>query len=71
VLAIASVVYFFRAETEREMIAWTGGFFLFLIAASFGRLWFWLLLHRNAVLREVRRVELQVARLSSQLKVPA
>jgi hypothetical protein len=70
VFAVVCVVYFFRAESEREMIAWAGGFGLGLIAVSFGRLWFWLLLHRNAVVREVKRVELQLARLSSQLKTP-
>jgi hypothetical protein len=71
VFAIVSVVFFFRADSEKEMIAWAGGFGLGLIAISFSRLWFWLLLHRNAVLRELRRVELQVARLTRQLKTPA
>ena len=68
VFTVASAVCFFRAEGEREMIAWAGGFGLGLLAVSFGRLWFWLLMHRNAVLREVKRVELQLARLSGQLK---
>src|SRR5690349_16813180 len=68
VFTVVSVVYFFRAEGEREMIAWAGGFALGLIAISFGRLWFWLLMHRNALLREVKRVELQLARMSSQIK---
>jgi hypothetical protein len=70
VFTVVSAVCFFRAEGVREMIAWAGGFGLGLIAVSFGRLWFWLLMHRNAVLREVKRVELQLARLSSRLKQP-
>ena len=70
VFTVVSVVFFFRAETEREMIAWAGGFGLGLIAVSFGRLWFWLLLDRNAVLREVKRVELQLALLSRRAKMP-
>jgi hypothetical protein len=68
VFTVVCVVYFFRAEGEREMIAWAGGFALGLISISFGRLWFWLLMHRNALLREVKRVELQLARMSSQIK---
>jgi hypothetical protein len=52
------------------MIAWAGGFGLGLLAISFGRLWFWLLLHRNAILREVKRVELQLALLSRRAKMP-
>jgi hypothetical protein len=70
VFTIVSVVSFFRAESEREMIAWAGGFGLGLIAVSFSRLYFWLLMHRNAIVHEVKRVELQLARLSSQLKTP-
>jgi hypothetical protein len=70
VFTVVSVVCFFRADGERAMIAWAGGFGLGLIAVSFSRLWFWLLFHRNAVLREVKRVELQLARLSSRLKMP-
>ena len=71
VFAIVSAVCFFQAEGLREMIAWAGGFGLGLIAISFGRLWFWLLLDRNAVLREVKRVELQLALLSRRPKTPA
>jgi hypothetical protein len=70
VFMVVSVVCFFQAESERAMIAWAGGFGLGLIGVSFSRLWFWLLAHRNAVLREVKRVELQVAQLSSRLKMP-
>jgi hypothetical protein len=70
VFTIVSVVYFFRAESTKEMIAWAGGFGLGLIAVSFSRLWFWLLYHRNVVLREVRRVEGQLARLEGRLQPP-
>jgi hypothetical protein len=62
--------YFFQAEGVREMLAWAGGFGLSLVVVSFCRLWFWLMLHRNAVVREVKRVELQVARLSGRLRMP-
>jgi hypothetical protein len=68
---VLSVVYFFQAQTEKEMLAWAGAFGFSLIAVSFSRLWFWLILHRNAVVREVKRVELLVARLSSRLQRPA
>jgi hypothetical protein len=70
VFLVVSVVYFFRAESVRAMLAWAGGFGLSLIAVSFSRLWFWLLFHRNAVVREVKQVELLVARLAGRLKMP-
>ena len=71
VFLFVSVVYFFQAESVRAMLAWAGAFGLSLIAVSFSRLWFWLLFHRNAVVREVKRVELLVARLAGRLKMPA
>jgi hypothetical protein len=70
IFMVVSAVYFFQAEGVREMLAWAGGFGLSLIVVSFCRLWFWLMLHRNAVVREVKRVELQVARLSGRLRMP-
>ena len=70
IFLVVSVVYFFRAEGLREMLAWAGGFGLSLIAVSFCRLWFWLIMHRNAVVREVKRVELLVASLSGRLRMP-
>jgi hypothetical protein len=67
---VVSAVFFFQAEGVREMLAWAGGFGLGLIAVSFCRLWFWLIMHRNAVVREVKRVELLVARLSGRQTTP-
>ncbi len=71
VFLVLSVFYFFQAESVHAMLAWAGGFGLSLIAVSFCRLWFWLVFHRNAVVREVKRVELLVARLADRLKMPA
>lgn len=70
VFTIVSIIFFFRAESVREMIAWAGGFGLGLTAVTSGKIWYWMQLHRNAVLREVKRVELQIARLASQVKKP-
>jgi hypothetical protein len=67
VFAVVSAVCFFRAEGVREMIAWAGGFGLGLSAVIAGRIFFWTELHKNAIVREVRRVELQIARLASRL----
>jgi hypothetical protein len=68
VFAVVSAVYFFQAEGLREMIAWAAGFGFGLISVTAGRIWFWLLLHRNAVTRAIKRVELQIARLSDRLQ---
>src|SRR5262249_11507129 len=71
IFMVVSVVYFFQAQTEKEMLAWAGAFGFSLIAVSFCRLWFGLSPHRTAVVREVKRVELLVARRSGRLKTPA
>lgn len=70
VFAIVSAVYFFRAESVREMIAWASGFGLGLLVATACRIFGWFVWQRNAILREVKRLELQIARLANQLKKP-
>jgi hypothetical protein len=70
VFAVVSAICFFRAEGLREILAWAGGFGLSLIAFTTGRIWFWMQVHSNAVTREVKRTQLQIARLASQLKEP-
>ena len=70
VFTVVSAVCFFRAGDLREMLAWMGGFILGLIAVTAGRLWLWTEMHKNAVTREVKRVQLQIARLASRLKKP-
>ena len=68
VFAVVSAIYFFRAQSVQEMIAWASGFGLGLIIAATSRLWGWMTLYKNAVLREVKRVELQLAWLASELR---
>ena len=68
VFAVVCAVYFFRADSVREMLAWGGGFGCGLIAVTASRLWFWSLMHHYGVLREIKRLEMQVARLMSQLR---
>ncbi|REJ67119.1 MAG: hypothetical protein DWQ31_12280 [Planctomycetota bacterium] len=68
VLAILSAVQFFQAETERDMMMWSVAFLLFLLAIMAGKIWYWMELNKNAVTREVKRVELQIAHLAQRLR---
>jgi hypothetical protein len=70
VFAIVSAVCFFRAESVREMIAWAGGFGLGLLLAVACRIFGWIVWQKNSVLRAVKRIERQVARLADQLRKP-
>ena len=66
-LMIYSVFGFFDAETTRAQIAWAAGFVYTLIMIMGIKIWYWNELNKNALIREVKRLELQIARLSSRL----
>jgi hypothetical protein len=53
---------FFGAPTPLEAVRWGAGATLSLFAIGYLKLWFWLRMESNRVLREVKRLELQVAR---------
>jgi len=66
-LAVVACLRFAEAESVRDMLAWCLGF-MFCMAAVLGmKIWFWMELNRNAVTREVKRVELQLAQISARL----
>jgi hypothetical protein len=66
-LAIYCAVQFFGSEVTRDLLMWAVGFGFCLMAVMMLKLWFWLEIQKNSVLREVKRVELQVARLHQLL----
>lgn len=57
-LAFWSVVQFYYAEVVRDQLLWGGLALVALLAVSFMKVWFWLEMHTNRILREVKRVEL-------------
>ena len=58
---------FVGAADVRNMLVWGGGAALALSAVSMIKLWFWMELQRNATVREIKRLELQVSRLAARL----
>ena len=57
-VGIWSGIRFFEADVVREQLLW-GGLCLFTVLfISFLKVWFWLEMHSNRVLREIKRVEL-------------
>jgi len=61
--AVVSGYQFFHADGERAMIAWAAGFGVSVLAVASLKIWYWMELVKNSVLREVKRVELRVVRL--------
>ena len=59
---------FLQAQTLEDMLRWGAASALTLSGVALVKIWFWLELQKNAVVREVKRLELQVASLAAQLR---
>ena len=66
-LSIFSAVQFFKTEDARDMLLWGLGFIVCLSVVSMLKIWFWMEMNKNAIMREIKRLELQVARLSGRI----
>ena len=65
--AIYCLIQTFDAEKTNELLLWIAGFFFCFIVMSMLKLYSWMAMDRNAILREMKRLELQVMSLSSKL----
>lgn len=66
IAAIWFAVRFFSATETREMIAWATGFLAAMLMVAMLKIWFWLQMEKYVLLRELKRLELQIARLAEQ-----
>ena len=67
-MTVYSVMRFFGAETTRMQILWSVGFLTSNMIVAMMKLWFWMQMDKNTVIREVKRLELQVATLAGIIK---
>ena len=67
VLAVCCTLWFFQSETVKDMIFYAALACLSILIITVVKLWYWMLINRNAVTREVKRLELQIARLTERL----
>ena len=67
IIAIIAVVQFFRVTGTRDLVAYATLFLASVVATAAHKLWYWMLLIKNSVIREIKRLELQVAKLSQGL----
>lgn len=63
IAAVTCAVQFFQAVEVRSMIAWALGFVFCLSAVMAMKVWYWMELQKNAITREIKRLEIQVTRL--------
>lgn len=65
-LLIFCVVQFLNTEATNELIKWGTGIFACLIFMGMIKLFVWMQMDKNDILREIKRLELQIATLSNK-----
>jgi hypothetical protein len=68
VLAVVVAIQFFHTDTMRGMILWATLFLLCCLGTMMIKLWWWAQMDKNVLTREIKRLELQVARLAARLR---
>lgn len=66
-LFIYCLVQFFNTDNTNELIKWGLGGLLFMFGVSMLKVFAWMQMDKNALLRELKRLELQVSSLASKL----
>ena len=66
-LLIYCIIQTFDVEKTNDLILWAGGVILCFLYMSMIKIYMWMQLHRNAVVREIKRLELQVSSLSNKI----
>ncbi len=64
IFAVIAVIQFFRVDGTRELIAYATLLLICIVATAVIKLWYWMLLIKNSVIREIKRLELQIAQLT-------
>lgn len=67
IVMVVALVSTLAADDERSRFLWGIGFLAAALSLAFMGTFHWLLLGRNAMTRELKRVELQIAQLRSDL----
>ena len=66
-LFIYCLVQFFKVETNKELLKWGFGSLLFMLGVSMLKVFAWMQMDKNALLREMKRLELQISSLSGKI----
>lgn len=66
-LLIYCIIQTTHVEKTNDLILWVGGVLLCFLTMSMLKIYMWMQMHRNAVIREIKRLELQVSSLSSRI----
>jgi len=65
---VVSIIRFFRVETTRDLLMWAMACAACVAFIAMLKLWYFMEMNKNALTREIKRVELQIARLAARIK---
>ena len=65
--SIYCLIEFFRVEETKELMIWGGGFFLGMFMITALKIWAWMQMDKNALMREMKRLEFQVSVLVKEI----
>lgn len=63
---IYCLIQFFNAEEAMELIKWGAGGFMCLLMVSMLKLFSWMQMNKNALMREIKRLELLISSLTTK-----
>ena len=66
-LFVYCLAQFFNTNITNELIKWSFGGLMFLLGMSMLKIFAWMQMDKNAILREMKRLELQVSSLSGKM----
>ena len=66
-LLIYCIIQSMEVEKTNDLILWVGAIILCFLTMSMIKIYIWMQIHKNALLREIKRLELQVSSLSGRL----
>ena len=66
-LFIYCAIQFFKVEETNDLIKWGIGGIVTLFAQSMLKLFTWMQMDKNAIIREIKRLEIQVSSLSGKM----
>lgn len=67
-ITIFSAIMFFEATETKELLMWTGIFIFSVFTVSLLKIWQWLQMDKNSLLREMKRLELQISVLAQRIE---
>lgn len=66
IVFVYCAIQFFNTEITNELIKWACAGFLCMIFMAMMKLYIWMQMDKNDILRELKRIELQIANLSNK-----